>query len=162
MRNENIKIYLIFGVGTILVLSAVFFFVNELGKSSQELLSQKQEFLSSEQKLDELEESRQGLEGRRKDLEEIDTLFIEHSSPTDFTDFLRGLTNNPLGSIKNKEINEKTALSFNVNFSGSFPDFLKFIDKIENGPYLSEITALNVKGTGQNITAALEIVTLSK
>lgn len=162
MRGENIKIYLVFGVVMLSALSAVFFFVNQAGKNSQELLAQKQEFLSSEQKLRDLEGSRQRLEEHKKDLEKIGTLFIEHSSPTDFTDFLRGLTTNPLGSIKSREIKEKAALSFNVSFSGSFPDLLKFIDRIENGPYLSEIVALNVKGTGQNITASLEIVTLSK
>ena len=162
MRSENIKIYLVFGVVLISVLSAVFFLVSEVGKNSQGLLAQKQEFLSSEKKLSDLEGDRQKLEEHKKDLEKIDTLLVEHSSPTDFTDFLRGLTANPLGSIPYKEIKDKALLSFSVSFSGSFPDLLRFIDKIENGPYLSEITTLNVRGAGQNITATLEILTLSK
>ena len=130
MNWQNIKIYLFGGILIIVALGAVFFFTNEVQKSSQELLSQKKEFLLAEQKLNDLEGARQKYEERKKDLEKVNALFInDPTDPTGFTDFLRKLAPKLKEvPIKSKKIEKPPALSFSFSFSDSFPNLLKFID----------------------------------
>jgi len=52
-------------------------------------------------------------------------------------------------------------LNFQVSVSGSFSNLLKFLGKLENGPYLAEVTTLNIKNATGKIVSSQESQVLS-
>lgn len=170
MKISNKKIYVSGAIVVILVSIVILFLLQEINKSSQELILQKKDLISFEQKLKNLENLREKYKTHQQNLEKINNFFVDLSLPIEFMDFLEKSVLNSQSSIKislTKEIAEpEPALSFNISFSGSFSNLLKLIDKLENSPYLIEITNLNVEKIAQessgNIAANLELIVLVK
>ena len=87
------------------------------------------------------------------DYDEFDTTnFIDPEKPTSFIRFLEDTAHNSQVSIEHSfagaEKDEEKAwpkLIYNISSSGSFVNFLKFLDKLENSPYLLEVSNLNIK-----------------
>jgi len=168
------KIYLlglIFGVLNIaLIIFLVFPLINSLKKSSQDLISQRKELISFSEKKENFKNLEKIYQANQKKLEEIELLFIDPETPIDFIDFLENTAKDPQVSIKISLAPEKKqesdfgpTLSFNISRESSYPNFLKFLEKLENGPYLIEIQNLNIKKLEEEkISAALQIKVLTK
>lgn len=170
MKISNKKIYISGVIVVILVLILILFLLQEISKSSQALILQKKDLISFEQRRKNLENFREKYKTHQQNLEKINNFFVDSTLPIEFMDFLEKFILNSQSSIKislTKEITEpEPALSFNILFSGSFSNLLELIDKLENSPYLIEITNLNVRKIAQespdNITANLELIVLVK
>jgi len=83
-------------------------------------------------------------------LEKIDDLFADPEVPIEFINFLEKNAGKSQLSIEispmaKKETEPWPSLSFQISTVGSFSNFLKFLEKLETGPYLIEISNLNVK-----------------
>ncbi len=169
MKISNIKIYVFGVVVVILVLVIMFFLLQGIQKSSQELISQKKELILFEQRERSLENLREKYEIHQQNLEKINNFFVNPALPIEFIRFLEKSAFDSQASIKVSSAKEITrpepALSFNASLSCSFANLLKFIDKLENGPYLIEITNLNGRKftpASGNIMANLELIVLAK
>ena len=170
MRNSNVKIYISGAIVGIIVLGIIIFLLGEIKKSSQELISQKRELVSFEQKSENVESLYSKDKDYQKDLEKINNSFVDPALPIDFIKFLEQSAPAPQGSVKISLAKEAAepggSLFYAISFSGLSSDLLKFIEKVENGPYLVEVINLNIKkgyqeGPGK-ITANLELTVLSK
>ncbi len=167
---KNLKIYIFGTVLTIIILGAVTFIFREIQKSSEELISQKKELILFEQKEESLENLKEKYKVHRQNLEKINNFFVDPALPIEFIKFLEKSALDSQATIEvslAKEIAEpEPALSFNASLSCSFSNLLKFIDKLENGPYFIEITNLNIRKLPPEssgiVAANLELIILTK
>lgn len=153
--NFKKKIYLsiiIFGI--ILVLLVVFLLhplFLEIKKMSQETVSQKQVLASFAAEIENLEDFKRIYPAISSNLKKIDDLFINPELPIGFISFLEESAEqsqlivriSPLPARRIKRT-PWPFLTFQIKTTASFPGFLRFLDKIENSPYLIKI---------QNLTA---------
>lgn len=132
-------------------------------------------FERSSAEMDLLTEDFQRLKG---DLEKINALFINKEFPIDLIKFWEKTAeefslkiNISSPSFPSEQTEEWPLINFTINLVGSFNDFLKFLKKIENSPYLIEITNINIRRqTGktsdlfseENISAALFLKVYTK
>lgn len=170
MKVSNKKIYILGVAVLLLVLIIILPLLYLIRKSSQELVAQKKELVSFQQKEKSFKDLQEKYEFYQKDLEKIDSLFVDPALPIEFIKFLEKSALNSQASIKvslTEEVKEpEPAISFSISFSGFFSNLFKFIDKLENGPYLIEIVNFNVKKLAPepsgNIMANLELMVLTK
>ena len=126
--------------------------LEDIKNNSKEMISQKKEVLSLENKIKDIEEFRKSYAKIKPNLEQIETLFTNSEAPIDFISFLEKTSQDCQVSIKiapaaiTKEGEAPwPSLSFSITSLGSFPNFLRFLEKLESGPYLTEIQNLSIK-----------------
>ncbi len=150
------KIYLIGGIlviiNLILIIFVIFPLINGIKKKSEDLVFQKTELILLEQKKENLVNLKKIYTARQTGLEKIEAVFVDPETPIDFISFLEETAKTSQASIKislASETKEETdfgpALSFNISLEGPFPNFLKFLEKLENSLYLIEILDLNIR-----------------
>ena len=149
------KIYLwliIFGLLTlcliILIIYPVFGWIKE---SSQEIISQKQRLASLQDRIESLENFKKLYPTIKPNLEKIDGLFINPEAPIGFIGFLEKTASHTQVLIEISAITLRETkkdpwpfLGFQIRINGSFPKFLRFLEKLEAGPYLIEIQSLDI------------------
>lgn len=160
-KKKIIIVSLVFGATTLaLILIITFPLFTKIKKNSQELITIKKELIllqSQIEKSGQLKEFYKSLEG---DLEKIDELFVDPGAPVDLIGFWRKTAQDsgllisdddiqPI-SIGNTETDPWNSMGFKITLTGSFPDFLRFLQKIEMGFYLVEIQSLTVRVLTEN------------
>ena len=152
------KIYIsstIFGIICILlIVFAIYPVFREIKRSSEEFLSEKKNLILLSEEIKDLQESKKLYEVHQLSLEKINELFIDPEIPIEFIRFLeKNATDSqllieisPLPTTVPKKGGELWSnLFFQISTKGSFPNFLRFLEKLENGPYLIEVINLNLK-----------------
>jgi len=170
--KEKIVIFSVtFGV---VVLALICFIIYPLfrgiEKGSQELITAKKEFILSKDETERFDQFKEIYNKLKPDLEKIDKLFIDPEVPIDFIKFLEYtagdselLADISLTLAKSAETDPWSSIGFRMILTGSFPNFLKFLEKIETSPYLIEIQNLSTKKLEEgNIAANLVIKVFSK
>jgi Tfp pilus assembly protein PilO len=152
--NPRKKIYLWLFIFIIISLFFLVFlipkFLREIRAKSQELISLKNELASFQKEVESFEKLAKIYQNYQPNLEKIDKIFIDPKEPIDFFKFLEENANHfqleyKISPLPGKE--EEKSLSFQISVSGSFNNFLKFLERIENSPYLIDVLDLNVKKT---------------
>lgn len=171
--TEKKKIYLLalfFGIFNLALLFLIVFpLLGKIEESSKELVLQNQKLISFSKG----EENLRGLENtyqiHQKDLEKIESLYIDPETPIDFISFLEKMAFDSRAEIEISLVSEKIqetdfgkALSFNISLKTFYPNFLKFLERLENSPYLVEILDLNIKKSGEKIEAPFSLNVLTK
>jgi len=165
------KIYLIVGttviITLILIIFIVFPLIGNIKNISKDLVSQKSEIFLLEQREGNLKNLKKIYNSNQKNFEKIDTSFINSNTPIGFISFLEKIAANSQADIEISLTGGKSSfengLSFSVSLGSSFPNFLKFLEKLENGPYLVKVSSLNIGRTIQGkISAALTFSVLAK
>jgi len=126
-------------------------FLKEIRADSQELISLKSELVSFQKETENLDKLKLVYQNYQSNLAKIDEIFIDPEVPIEFFNFLDKnaalfqleIEKSPVS--KQKAENEPPSLFFQISVSGSFPNFLKFLEKLENAPYLIDVLNLNVK-----------------
>ena len=136
----------------VLLVSPLF---EKITKSSAELVLQKKKLMQVQSEIRKLEEAELFYEERSASIEKIDTLFVNAELPIDFISFLE---KNALDSKVKIEISPASSqkgsnavwssISFQVSISGPFVQCLKFLEKLETGPYLAEVLNLSTSRIG--------------
>jgi hypothetical protein len=149
------KIYI--SIITFAIIALIFFvfiiipIFKNVNKDAKEFLAYKEDFLSAEDKIENLKKLSTIYKNYQQNLDKIDSLFIDKDVPVDFIKFLENTAQNfqlfikvsSVGIEENKdELGQ--SLSFQISAYGSFSNFLKFLGKLENGPYLIEVRTLNI------------------
>ena len=147
--NLSIVILIILSISFIVFLIYPLF--SEIKNISQELISQKQDLISFQAKTEDLEKFQILYQEIKPNLEKINTLFIDSELPVDFISFLEKTSRDcqvlikisPALPTKIKE-DPWPSLTFQITSISSFPNFLKFLEKLESSVYLTEIQNLNI------------------
>jgi len=151
-KKYTIFLLLIFGatilVFIVLIILPIF---QGIKKSSQDFIFQKT-LLKMYEVRDKSFSSLQSLYQKyQSDIKKIDGLFVKTEMPVDFIEFLEEnasssslkININLASPQKSKEFPWQS-LGFRLSLSGSFPDFLKFLEKLESAPYLIKIISLDI------------------
>jgi len=126
--------------------------LKEIRANSQELISLKSELASFQKETENLNKLKVVYQNYQSNLAKIDQIFIDPEVPIEFFNFLD--KNASLSQLKieispvskrETETESSPSLFFQISTSGSFLNFLKFLEKLENAPYLIDILNLNVK-----------------
>ncbi len=150
------KINLSLIIFSILIISFLVFIIHPLftgiKNNSEDLIFKKQKLLSLETKIENLEKFQSLWQEIEPNLEKNDQLFIDPKVPVEFISFLETAARDyevpiEISSALPKKIEKDPwpSLFFQISSTTSFPKFLKFLARIETGPYLIEIQNLNAR-----------------
>ena len=122
-----------------------------ISNNSKELFSQKEKSAAIGAEIERLEEFRILYKGLQEILEKIDNLFIDPEVPVEFISFLETIAEEQqlkieISSVLAARIEEEPwpSLVFQITAIGPFQHLLRFLEKIENSPYLVEIKNINI------------------
>lgn len=143
---------ILIGFGTIAVAFAglvIYPLFAGIQTESADLVSQRKELAKLEIKIQNFRNFQKSFQAYQPDLEKIEKLLIDPSEPVDLIDFLEkdaarfGLSLE-ISPLAFKEDDKPwPSLNFRLNLEGAFPDFLKFLERLESAPYLLEVRGLN-------------------
>jgi hypothetical protein len=136
--------------GALLIIFVIFPSVKEIRKNSQMTLSEKNKILSMSAEEENTKKAEVLYKSHQSDLDTIGNLLVNSEAPLEFINFLEKNANLCRIHLEISSMTKNTekggpwpSLSLQVLVVGSFSDFLKFLEKLENGPYLIEILGIN-------------------
>ncbi|MBM3257652.1 MAG: hypothetical protein FJZ05_00315 [Candidatus Nealsonbacteria bacterium] len=122
---------------------------------SEEIAVQKQKAVLLESEGLNLKENEVFQESSQQFIQEVNKLFIDSEVPLEFVNFLENTSKkcqliiDILPNFETKRENDSWPYSvFQLVSSGSFSDFLNFLEKLENSPYLIDIQNINISRLG--------------
>lgn len=155
----------------IFVVSAVLIFIfgiysvfKNIEMDSRKSLHQEKELAVLEAKIANLENFKTASRDFEEISEKIDNLFIDLLVPVDFIRFLENMAQShyldigisPAAADKSNK-DQWQSLVFQVTSRGSFSDLLRFLEKLENSLYLTEVQNLNIAREGEGVRAVFSI-----
>lgn len=160
MTTKN-KVYLSLVIFVLLGVSLIIFLVQpvykDIGTSSEELILEKQTLTSLEAKIKNIEDFRKNYQETKENLEKTKNLFIKFKAPISFIYFLEKsaqVSQIPLeifpSQVKENKEGVWSYIVFKIDSVCSFPNFLKFLEKLESSPYLIEIYGLTITKLTEN------------
>ncbi len=148
---------------TTLILFALFIIrpmFESIKKSSEELLATERELAAITEKSRQLAIWDKEQASLDPELEKIKNIFVDAEMPVEFAEFLEKTARecNLALKVSLANTNEKEEagiffLDLKISTKGAFPDGLKFLDKLENAPYLIDISSLSIIKGGKEQTA---------
>lgn len=154
--NPSKKIYIsliIFGLLSIgLIVLVVVPIWRSINKDAESFISYKNQLSGTENQIKSLEKFEELYQTYQANLDKIDTLFVDAEVPINFLAFLERTGQNCQISIKVSSATLKkgsdgswSILDFQISSYGALPNFLIFLEKLENSDYLIEIDNLSIK-----------------
>jgi len=148
--NQTKKIYITLTVfialGLIVFVLIIYPFFKEIKQCSEDLFLARKDLALLENKAQKFLTSKQELWALIPDLEKIQKLFISPEIPIEFLQFLEKIAEqgNVLINISFSPQNQEEIMFFpflniQLSVSGACSDCLRFLEKLETGPYLIEI-----------------------
>ena len=153
MSKKILIISLIFGLTTLTLVGFwVYPFLKGIREDSAEIVEIKRNIISSKDKISRFGEIEKTYESLKGDLEKTEEFFVASQVPINLIQFWEktaaesniSIDISPFISMS-PETDPWNSISFQLNLDGSFSSFLKFLEKIENGPYLIEIKSLAIR-----------------
>ena len=152
IKNKIHLILPIFGLFAVLVaVFFVYYLFSEIKEKSEELVVRKEQFIVLEERIFNLEKFRDLYPDLRHFLEKTELLLIDSKVPIEFIDFLEKNSEKTNLQIEITSLSDKKTekdfwpyLTFQIVCSGDFSDFLLFLERLENGPYLVETQNINL------------------
>lgn len=146
----SLIMFCVLNIGFIIFL--IYPFISDIRKNSQELISAQKDLIVFEAKIRNLEEFNTIHSELEPNFEKAFDLFIDPKAPVRFMESLEKISQDcqlqteilPIQISKVKE-DKWSFLPLKITSAGSFPNFLKFLKKIEYSPYLIEIEGLSIK-----------------
>ena len=160
----NLSIIVFFVLTVLIFIFGVYPIFKDIEKNSEELVSQKKELVILEAQITNLEKFKIVYKNLEDILERIQGLFVDARVPVDFIRFLENTAESSSLDISISPTSSGKfgndywqSLIFQISSRGSFPNFLRFLEKLENSPYLIEIQSLNISRDGENVRAVFSI-----
>lgn len=158
-RKIYISLAIFTAINLLFIVLLIYPFFKEIIKTSEELLLQKSNLLSFSEGVKNLKSSEEFYETNLENIEKIDEQFVDSEIPIEFIRFLEknatdsqlSIEVSPLTTVK-KETELWSSIFFQISTKGSFSNFLKFLEKLENGPYLIEVINLDLKRLAEKKT----------
>ena len=168
---ENKKIYIstvIFALIILLLVAFVIFpFLKKIKNNSADSVSEKNSFASLGAQVGEIEKFKSKYASYEPNFKKIDQLYIDPGNPVEFFKFLEKITSDckvssNVSLLQDYSKSKSGFVNLQIFSNGEFLDILKFLDKIETGPYMVKIKNLSMKRSGIGIDAAFLIETYVK
>ena len=148
----NIPLLIIAFLNASLIIFLIYPLWSDIVMASQDLKNQIESLVVFDAEIKNIEVFRNLYPGIRPNLEKASDLLVIYEAPVEFMKFLEAVSDDCQLSttvmasaiVQNKEKTSWPLLSFQITSLGSAPDFYKFLDKIESGPYLIEIQNLKI------------------
>jgi len=171
IKNKiNLALVIFIILSIVLILFVIYPFLKEIRVNSEDLISKKQSLTLLGRKIENLRQYQTRWGEIEPNLGKIDKLFINPEVPVDFISFLEKTAKDCDLSVEiSPGLSQQTAedpwpsLLFQISSAAHFPNFLKFLEKLEASPYLIKIQSLNTrrvgeKGSEQKTSETLSIV----
>lgn len=155
--NPRKKIYisLIFFGATIVAL-IVFILIpllTSIKRNSNNLLSQRESLAQLQKEIETFNETKSLYGDLKENIDRVDKLFYDSDNPRDFLNFLTkqpesyNIRNEILKMlpVTDNQSDPWPSISFQILSTGSFPNLMKFMENLEAGPYLIEISNISIK-----------------
>lgn len=153
--NLNKKIYITLSIFLAICFVFIFFLIYpaiaNIKSSSDKILNIKNDLFSLSEKENKLNEGEEFYNIYEKDIKKKNELLVDARIPVEFVRFLENMANelNLSIEISSLSVPEKKddfwpSLALSVTTDGSFNDSMRFLDKLENAPYLIEIINLRI------------------
>ena len=125
-------------------------FLKEIRADSEEFISLKSDLASFQKETENLSKLSKTYQNYQENLAKIDEIFIDPKLPIKFFDFLEknaqiSQLKYEISPVSKPETETLPSLFFQISTIGSFPNFLRFLEKLENSPYLIDVLNLNIK-----------------
>ena len=152
LKNQiTISLVVVLALSILLVVLLIRPTYHDIKSNSQNLISQKKQLLTLENKIENIEQFREKHQEIQQNLTAAETVFINAEAPVNFISFLQKNAQNCQVSIEifpsfPSKVGDDPWISsaFQLISNGSFPNFIKFLEKLESSPYLVEIKNLNI------------------
>jgi Tfp pilus assembly protein PilO len=140
------------GLGVVIIAFIAFIvypLFSGIQKEADNFISQKKKLVELERKIQNLENFQKSYEEYLPNLGKIAELLINPSEPINFIEFLEKEARNAdldieiLPFAPEEEEDFWSSMNFRLSLTGTFSNFLKFLEKLESAPYLVEILNLN-------------------
>lgn len=159
--NFQDKIYLIATIYSVVALLLFIFLIyptfKEIKKNSNAILSNKNQAVLTEAEMGELDDFKRKYQSYKPKLEVIEKLFVNSKNPIDFVKFLEKISVDyklvsdiNLIPSQNKSEDGFLLSTFQISSKGDISNVLKFIEKLEMGPYLIEVQKVNARKLVKN------------
>ena len=135
-----------------LILFLNFSLVRDIRESSRQFDLQRKALILFQKQLQEFEDFKSHSGFYQSNLEAIEKLFVDPEAPVDFIQFLEEESQNLSLLIKispaqiiPKEKDPWQSIGFRVSLTGSSPNCLKFLEKLQASPWLLEIQRIEAR-----------------
>lgn len=157
-KKKYISIAISILVLILLVLFGIYPLAKKIINNAEEFMAEKNKFAELTQRQENFRELSRQYNNYKEELDKIDSLFINSEKPIEFIEFLERNSRDlnlemDISSITPKKL-DQNSWSFNIYnivLEGSFDDFSKFLEKMENAPYLIEISNLDIQEGRANL-----------
>jgi hypothetical protein len=156
------KIYATIGtLGVLIIILTVFVIyplLNNLQKSSEDLISRKSELISKRKEIKTFTETEFLYQNAKENINKIDKIFVDPGNPIDLLNFLEqtsqvcnlkievlSLTVNKMPANPTEKSGSWPSISLQISSSGPFFNLSKFLENLESNQYLIEIMNINIK-----------------
>jgi len=152
LKNKTkLSLIIFLALSIFILIFLVFPLYKNIKDNAIELSLKKRGSLYVDNKLKNVEEFRKNYKEIKVNLEKGKSLFLKSEAPVNFIRFLEEISQESNVSIKispstpaKKMDDPWYSIVFQINANGSFPNVLKFIEKLESGPYLTQIETLGI------------------
>ena len=157
----NLSLVIILLAGILLFVFLILPIYKNIKGGVQELIVQKQKLMSLEEKTRNVEDFKKNHSEIEQQLGKAEDLFINSEAPVEFISFLQQMAQNyhlliEIGPSEPFETKTEPWLyiNFHITIHSSFPNFLRFLEKLESSPYLIETKSLSLERlTERDLTA---------
>jgi len=137
----------------ILAVFVIYPLLKSIRESSNELVDIKEELIFSEDRFSNFDQMKKDYNLIKPELEKINNTFVDASIPINLIRFWEEASEgydvvidiSPVSLKLGSQGDVWESIAFQIIGAGSFPNFMKFIRKIESGPFLIEIKSLAIK-----------------
>jgi len=148
----NIPLLIIILLTAVLIVFLVYPLWSDITIASQDLKKQVESLVAYNAEIENIEVFRNLYPQIKPNLEKASDLLVIYEAPVEFMKFLEAVSDDcqlsttvmALTTVQTKEKTSWPFLSFQVTSIGSAPNFYKFLDQMESGPYLIEIQNLKI------------------
>jgi Tfp pilus assembly protein PilO len=147
LKNKfQISIIAFLAAFILMLVFVVFPLFGDIRDNSRELAMSRKKFGDLEAEIENIERFKVIYEGLEQFLGKVDNLFVDEEVPVDFITFFESTAQESKIAIDIHPTSEGRSkgdpwdsLSFQISCRGTFPDFMAFVEKLENSPYLIEM-----------------------
>ena len=151
-KNKKVIILVLGVLGLIFVSYLIFQTIREIKKGSLSLISEREKSTLLKNKIKAMEGINRNYKADKMGLEKIDALFVRADNPVSFIEFVNFLRQTATScrvavNISPPSLQKGAApsLTFQVAGEGKFIGTMRFLEKLENSPYLIEISRLSLR-----------------
>jgi len=151
-KNKKVIFAGILGITSLIFIFVIFQTIKALQENSQALISQKKELILLENKIKDLENFEKEYREKKEKLKKINQLFLKQDEPAEIINFLNFLRKTATDSEIVLNISpflqkKENSLTFQLSGRGEYNNMMRFLQKLENSPYLTEISNFFLKTT---------------